>query len=171
MAESGGNAVKTYWERWFSSFSKQICWVAGTALVGMMLLGVSEVIGRKLFNHPIRGSYEIIWLLSGIMIAFPVAYAQTKHAHIIIEMIPFSKKTQAVLDSIGLFMSLVVFAVLTWQVGLLGTDYLSLRQTTDTLYIPLGPFIMGAAFACGVMCLVLIIDLYKSVAGLIRAEK
>jgi len=158
-----------YFPRSVYAFSRWICWVSIVALIAMMLLTTSDVTLRY-FGYPIKGTYEVVTFLFAAVVAFPIAYTQVLRGHIAIEFLVsrFPERVQAVLESIAHFLGLGVFCLLTWQVGLLGAKFWSIGQVSETLKFSYFPFVWGVAFGCAMMSVVLLIDLSKSVARLLR---
>lgn len=158
-----------YFQRAVYSFSRWICWVSIVALIAMMLLTTSDVTLRY-FGYPIMGTYEVVTFLFAVIVAFPIAYTQILRGHIAIEFLVsrFPERVQAVLESIAHFLGLGVFSLLAWQAVVLGANFWSVGQVSETLGFAFFPFVWGVAFGCATMCVVLLIDLSKSVARLVR---
>ena len=156
-------------QRGVYTFSQWICWVSALALMIMMLLTTLDVILRY-FGYPIKGVYEVVQFLFAMIVAFPIAFTQTLRGHIAIEFLVsrFSERVRAVFASIADLFSLSVFCLLTWQVAVIGIKFWKIGQVSTTLKFSYFPFVWGVAFACALMSVVLLIDLSKSVAQLVR---
>ncbi len=61
--------------------SKWLAVIAGTALTLMMLLTVSDVVGRA-FGHPIMGTYEVVGLMLALVIGFAMPKVSLARQHI-----------------------------------------------------------------------------------------
>lgn len=142
-------------------------WVAAGALVIMMVLTCTDVVLR-FFRHPIPGTYEIVGLLGTVVISFSLAYTTVKKGHIAVEFIVsrFTGKTQNSIDAVNNFLSLILFAIITWQSTLYGFDLKQSGEVSLTVQLPIHPFVFGISFGCGLVCFVLAMDLYKSLRGL-----
>ncbi|MEA3470842.1 MAG: TRAP transporter small permease [Thermodesulfobacteriota bacterium] len=142
-------------------------WVAAGALVIMMVLTCTDVVLR-FFRHPIPGTYEIVGLLGTAVISFSLAYTTAKKGHIAVEFIVsrFTGKTQNIIDSVNNFLSLILFAVITWQSALYALDLRESGEVSLTVQIPIHPFVFGISAGCGLVCFVLALDLYKSIRRL-----
>lgn len=138
-------------------------WVAAGALVSMMVLTCCDVILR-FFRHPIPGTYEIVGLLGTMVISFSLAYTTAQKGHIAVEFVVqrFTRKTQNIIDSTNDLLSLILFAIITWQSTLYGFDLKQSGEVSLTVQFPIHPFVFGISLGCGMVCLVLAMDLYKS---------
>lgn len=138
-------------------------WVAAGALVSMMVLTCCDVILR-FFRHPIPGTYEIVGLLGTVVISFSLAYTTAQKGHIAVEFVVqrFTRKTQNIIDSTNDLLSLILFAIITWQSTLYGFDLKQSGEVSLTVQFPIHPFVFGISLGCGMVCLVLAMDLYKS---------
>ncbi|MCC5976784.1 MAG: TRAP transporter small permease subunit [Salinarimonas sp.] len=124
--------------------------VAALLLFAIMALMVADVIGRYLFNAPIRGAYEIIEFLMCLMIlsALPLVSLQGRHveASLVADLVPRAATLLhwiAGLTAAGL---LGLLAMLMWNyAGQLA------RQNAQSLFgaIPHAPFatFMAVLFA------------------------
>jgi TRAP-type C4-dicarboxylate transport system permease small subunit len=124
--------------------------VAALLLFAIMALMVADVIGRYLFNAPIRGAYELIEFLMCLMIlsALPLVSLQGRHveASLVADLVP---RAATLLHWIGGLMAAGLFgllAMLMWNyAGQLA------RQNAQSLFggIPHAPFatFMAVLFA------------------------
>jgi TRAP-type C4-dicarboxylate transport system permease small subunit len=150
------------------STSTVMVFVAALALFGMMMVTVFDVIGRYFFNSPIKGAWELVGILLVGAGTWGMAYCQVKKGHIRVDFIwqRLSRKTQVVLTSFANLLGLGAFSVLCWRSSLLAQHYLSVTRgdATDTLHIPLFPFVLALAIGTGMTALVLLFDLIHSVS-------
>lgn len=56
--------------------------IAGLLIMGLMLLVCAEVLGRGLFNHPVRGSIDIIEQLMVALVTLGIAYTQSHFGNV-----------------------------------------------------------------------------------------
>ncbi|MCX8117745.1 MAG: TRAP transporter small permease [Desulfobacterota bacterium] len=133
-------------------------------LIAMMLLTVVDVIGRKFFDSPITGSYELTEFMLALIVFFSVGYTQIQKGHIAMEALVsrFSSRAQALTDSIVYLISIGLGGLLTWQlVAHAKRTYLG-KHETGVLHLPLYPFLLAAAFGCLLYSLVLLVDFLLS---------
>lgn len=144
------------------SFSRWICWVSVAALLGMMLLTSSDVVLRYI-GYPIKGTFDVVGLLGTIVVALPLAYTQLMGRHIATELMASrgSKVVQTINNSIVCLLGVGVYALIAWQCSLLGTKVWRIGRVSDTIEIPLFPFVYVVAIGCALNCLILLIDFYN----------
>jgi TRAP-type C4-dicarboxylate transport system permease small subunit len=150
---------------------KAAAFVAAIVLGGMMLLTVADVVGRYFFNHPIKGTWELIGLLLVCAGTWGLAYCQYQRAHISISIIlaRFPPRVQAGMRSFTYLVGLFGFSVICWRTVMLAIQYINMAHgVTDTLELPYAPFMLTLSFGTGLVALTLIVDLIHSSAEVIR---
>jgi len=138
-------------------------WVAMTGFALMVVITVIDVVGSKTLHWPFPGGFEITSLLAVIMIAFALPYTQSKKGHIEVELLVerFSPKVQLVIASFICLISVVLFALTTWQMFKKAYSLLSDGNVTAVLYIPIFPFSFAADLCFFIMFLLLLLELIK----------
>jgi C4-dicarboxylate transporter, DctM subunit len=133
-------------------------------LMAMMFLMVVDVFLRRVFNQPLTGSFEVVQLMQVTLVYMGVAYTTIKKAHISIDLITshLSDRTSALIESIVLFLSLGFFSLITWRNILRAGELWEGKATSVLLAIPIFPFYYMLAFGCGVLCLVILVQLVES---------
>lgn len=148
-----------------NSVSHKFSIIGVITLAGLMLMTVSDVFLRALFNAPIMGSLEVTELLM-IVIVYPgLAWVAVKRANVKVDLVVgrFSARTQGIFDSVTCFMSLLVAALIAWF-NIPQAFYMWERLiATDLLDIVHFPFFFLISFAFFLLCFALIIDLVESV--------
>jgi TRAP-type C4-dicarboxylate transport system permease small subunit len=129
-------------ERTIRTGENVICIGAGLMLLGMMFIGAGDVVGRYLFNRPITGAMEISQLLMGGSIFLALAYTHAEKAHVSVDIVftRYPPRVRAILTSIMMFISFVLFALITWQSFLIAMSDLASGKLVRVILIPLGPF-------------------------------
>lgn len=132
-------------------------------LFGMMLLIVTDVCLRRIFSRPLMGSFEIVELIMIILVYLGLAYTTVQKAHITVDLVlsRFSEKTQVLIDSFTLFLSLGLFVLITWRNIIRARELWLEKATSSLLSIPIFPFYYLLAFGCGVLSLVLLTQLVE----------
>jgi TRAP-type C4-dicarboxylate transport system permease small subunit len=152
--------------------NKIMAMIAASVLLAMMLLTVADVFGRYFFNSPIRGTWEIIGLLLVCAGTWGLGYCQLQKAHISIDVLVrrFSQRVKAAIYSLAYLIGLIGFSVICWRVFLLAKRYFFLTRgnATETLHIPYYPFMLIMAIGAGMLALVLLIDLRRSLTEVLR---
>ena len=150
-------------EKRFIDLAPKINWVAGGAVVTMMLLTTADVIMRA-FRHPIPGAYEMVGLLGSLAVTFSLAYTSIEKGHIAVEFFVnrFSAASQALINSINSLIASILFAVITWRCFLYGIDFYSKGEVSMTLQMPIYPFVFGVSAGCGLLSVVLMIECFEA---------
>lgn len=150
-------------ERWVHSTSRGVSYISGISVLMMMLLTCGDVVLR-LFGHPIPGTYELVGFLGAIIISFAMAYTSVEKSHIAVDIFfqRLPRKLQTVLEGLIYLISLVLFAIITWQCQIYALDLKQSGEISLTLGIPVYPVVVGIAIGCGFLCLVLLFDVVKS---------
>ena len=134
-------------------------WVASAFLVAMMLLTVADVLGRRLFDRPIHGTYELVELLLTCTFFFALPAIFLRDGHIVVDVVD-SWRPRAVpwLKRIALVVAAVMLGIITWRCGLFAKNALEFGDVTSDLslslllyWIPLLVGFGGAAVAAVVM--------------------
>jgi TRAP-type C4-dicarboxylate transport system permease small subunit len=90
--------------------------VAALAIFALMLLGVWQVLGRTLFNAPVRGYIDFVELSVSTFAFLGIAYCQRLGGHVRMEMIlkPMRGRLLWGTEIFGTLVALAVVAVLIW---------------------------------------------------------
>jgi TRAP-type C4-dicarboxylate transport system permease small subunit len=154
------------------SVNRIMVYIAAVALFGMMMITVVDITGRYVFSKPISGAWELVSFTLVGASAFALGYCQIRKGHIRVDFLlkRFPEKMQAVLTMLAHFLGLAAFSVMCWRVVLYMQYYLSITKgnATDTLHIPLYPFVLVLAIGTGMLALVLLFDLVHSIAEVTR---
>lgn len=143
-----------------------LAWLAGVALILMMLLSVANIVLR-LAHHPLGGTAEIVGWLSALTAAFALGYTQQYRGHVAIDLFidRLPKRPRAFVDAIVAFVTGVLFALAAWQVGVLAHRLTRLGKLSETTHVSYAPFTYAVAFGLACLALVTIADLFKFVKG------
>lgn len=157
-----------YLEKFVARIAHGLDRIAQWALVIMMGLIVANIILRFVWQ-PILGVYEFVSFLGAIVISFALAYCALKKGHIAVNLLVdrLPKRSQALIDSAIDIISLVLFGFATWQLTIYATDILISGEVSATTKTPFSPFVYGVAIGFLALCLVLIIDVVRSILKVI----
>ena len=75
-----------WFERISQNLARKLFWVAGAAIIGMMLLTCADVILRY-FRMPIPGTYELVCFLGAVAVAFAMAYTSLERGHVSVSFV------------------------------------------------------------------------------------
>jgi TRAP-type transport system small permease protein len=164
------NTIGRIIHKLLSSLEKEVI-LGVVVLFVMMMLTVSDVIGRYFFNHPIQGTNEITGLSLALVAASALSYSQIKKGHIRVDIITnrLSPKGKIILEIIAYFFCLVGSAVITWQTFIRGTTYIFATRgnVTETLGIPFFPFMLIVALGFFLLAIVSLVDFIRSLVKVV----
>ena len=156
-------------ERIVNSVSRVTNSISCVALVAMMGLVFVNVVSRAL-GHPIFGTYETVGFLASILIAFSIAECAVKKGHIVVNILEdlIPKPILPVLDTIVALLATSLYLVLAWQCAVYAGIMWERGELSMSMEIPFYPFIFVVAFGFLMLGLVLMIELFKSLAQVFR---
>jgi len=142
-------------------------YMEAVALVGFLLMMVVtcvDVIGAKVFLHPLFGSIDIVELSQLVAISFAGASALILGNHVQVEffMVMLPKRLRAMGDCVVHLLGFFLFALIVWQLYLYGHSLRVAGEVSSTIRIPLYGFAYGFALASVPVCLVLLTRMIKS---------
>jgi TRAP-type C4-dicarboxylate transport system permease small subunit len=130
--------------------------LAGTLLFGMMLLTFVDVVMRYGFNAPLRGSFEVTEIMMAILIFAGLPLVSRKEEHVTIDT--FDRFIPATVRRVLRFATQIAIAVVLGGMGWLlyqrGVKLAGYGDVTQTLRIPLAPFVHAMAALTVVTALV-----------------
>jgi TRAP-type C4-dicarboxylate transport system permease small subunit len=139
-------------------------WIGLAALLVMMLVTCIDVVGSKVFRSPLLGAIDFVQLSQVVAISFACGMTMILGRHIQVEFLYnlFPRRAQALIDSVWSVLSLGLFIVIIWRLGVLGHSFQTTGEYTATAYIRLYPYAYAAALASIPVCLVLLMEFLKS---------
>ena len=138
-------------------------WIGVCVIVAMMILTCADVILRY-FGYPIRGAYDITRVLGSVIFSLPIAYSYLKGYQVAVDSIfrRTPRIVRIIIDSIVCLFSMAITAMIAWRAIYLGYDLYVRGRVTDTIPIPLWPFIYIMVLGFFVYCLVLLAEHLKA---------
>ena len=148
--------------------ARKMYWVAGTAIVAMMLLTCADVVLRY-FRRPIPGTYELVCFLGAVAVSFAMAHTSIEKGHVSVSFIVslFPSRLQRLIECITICFGLFLFSLIAWQSVIYANDLHASREVSLTLELPFYPFVYGIAISAAAVSLILIFDLFKNVRKMI----
>ena len=148
--------------RGVEKISKFFMYGATVMLLGMMMLGTTDVVGRYIFNRPITGSLEVFEILLPALILFSLADTQFVGEHItagVIDFFRFKPETRTKIQFGVQVLVFSLFLLITWR-GVEGSmialrSHRSISNIGLPLWIPQLVVPVGAL----VMCMVLVVQM------------
>ena len=148
-----------------NDFLNKILMILGSvAVLSLMSLATVNVCLRFFFSAPYRGAYELVGFLGAMIIAFALGYTQKRKAHIVVDVLSekFPKRINRVLDGINYFITMIFFAIVSWQVFVWGMKISRSGEVSETLKIAFHPFVYSVAVGFVVFSFTLMIDFLES---------
>ena len=142
--------------------SKLLAVVAGTALTLMMLLTVSDVVGRA-FGHPIMGTYEVFGFMLALVIGFAMPKVSLGRQHIYMDFIDrLSKRNRAFMNIFTRVLCIILFVLIGYSLFGIGNEYRISGETSPTILLPFYPLAYGVGICCFVECFVFVFEIARS---------
>lgn len=151
------DAPSSPWQRVLRRLVLWLAFVAGAGVVAMMLVTCVDIAARA-FGHPLKGSYDIVRVLSLITLSCALPYTTAVKGHVAVEFF-FNKlplPVRLVVDSIMRLLMIGLFVLLCVQGVKYGISLRSSGEVMLTLGWPIywASFVM--AFGCAVSALVVL---------------
>lgn len=155
----------SHMDRWVSPVESGLN-IAGTLLiVFMMLFTMSEIIGRYLFNRPIKGHVEIVEMVMAGVVFLGIAFTQKVGGHVRMELFVvrvLKGRLRLIVESFTLLLALFLFVIIV--VYSLEASFLysiKMGDTTPLLLWPVWPSKLCIPVGSFVLCLRLVIELIQ----------
>lgn len=157
----GGGALGAI-DRAMHAVEKFTALISGFGIFGLMLIGVVQIFGRKLFNAPIFGYIDIVEIAMSALVFLGLAYTERLGGHIRMELfVSFLKgRWLWAFELMGVLVGLVIVAVLTYYSYTHAMRaYDSGDTTIDAQYL-LWPSKMIVSFSLALLFLRLLVSLW-----------
>ena len=114
---------------------------AAVLLFSLMMLTTADVIGRYIFNWPLRGAFEITELLLLALVFAGLPLASRADEHITLDFIDMllGDRGRLLLRRIVDLICGLLFLGLAWRVWIKADRIAGYGDTTEVLRIPVGP--------------------------------
>ncbi len=147
------------------TFLNRILLILGSlAVLALMSLATLNVVLRWPFGIPYRGTYEVVGFLGAIVIAFALGYTQKRKDHIVVDILSekFPKRVNQLLDGVSYLVTMIFFAIVSWQVFAWGVKIRNSGEVSETLKIIYHPVIFAVASGFAAFSFTLFIDFLKN---------
>ena len=164
----GPNKIASF-EKFVVLMSKLSDRISQVAVMGMMLVSIANILGR-MFWRPIYGTFDYVSFFSVIVVALALAYCAAQKGHISVELFVarLPRRAQGIIGCFANILSLGMFAIVIWQCMAFAERMIRTRQVTMTALLPFYPFIYVIAFGCFLLCLVILVELVKSLDKVVK---
>ncbi|PYZ94826.1 TRAP transporter permease DctQ [Salipaludibacillus keqinensis] len=147
-------------EKFIDSLSKGLHYVAQLILVAMMLMITADVLGRWIFNFPIKGTYDFTQSGLSMMIFLGLAYTHNVKEHISIDFLveKFPEKVQNIMNSfINIFIAGII-GLLAFQLWGNSQRLFHSNTVTGDLNLPIYIFAIMATIGTTVFALTAVMN-------------
>ncbi|MEA1966702.1 MAG: TRAP transporter small permease [Thermodesulfobacteriota bacterium] len=134
----------------------------GCLLILMAFLTCANIVFRQ-FGMPVRGTFEIMGFLGAVIFGLSLGYSHEKKEHLYVSLIfdHFPKKIKQVVQKINLFVCIVFFSLVSWQLIKKGMNLKSVGEVSETLRIAYFPFILVLSLGLAVLVLLFVYEFFK----------
>ncbi len=137
-------------------------WVAGAALVSLMLLTTADVAARYFFNSPIDGVFDLTQFAVSIMVFLGLGYCGFLGGHVAIELL-YDKLPRAARGGLKRLIELVgcvLFGLIAWRTAVQSVDVRDMGEASQLMEIPFFPLYWLVAFGAGLFAAVMLLRVF-----------
>jgi TRAP-type C4-dicarboxylate transport system permease small subunit len=145
--------------------------ITGVSLIMlMMLLITTDVILRYFFDRPLRGVYEIVAIMLVIVVCLAMAYTGIHKGLVAVDILVarFPPRLQALVDIFNSLLGLGLFFLISWKSAEQASIYKAANSLTFVSNLPVYPFVLVVTFGTGLLCLVFLVNLLKSLSRVMK---
>ncbi len=127
-----------------------IKWLPLISMLLMTLLITTHVFMRFLFHKPILGVPEMTEFLNVILICGAMLFTQLENGHLEVSFVTerFPARVQIIIGACINFISMILCFLMSWQSFIIAQEMRINGELSDTLRIPIYPFIYYIALCC-----------------------
>lgn len=158
-----------YFEHILNVITKSGFRVSQFCVLAMMTILVLNIILRKVW-HPITGAYDFVSFTAAVLAGFGIAYVASVKGHVAVELFidRLPERVQLIIGIIAGILSLGVFSLVSWQSAIYARSTWVSGEFSMTAYAPFYPFIFAVSLGVAVMCLVILLDIIKSLVKVVK---
>lgn len=119
--------------------ARALSWFGGSVLIAMLGVSVVSVVGRKFFDSPVQGDFELVQLGCAVCVACFLPWCQIEKGHVIVDFftLKLSPRARTRLDAIGALLLALCAALLAWRLALGTISVWTNQETTMILGAPI----------------------------------
>jgi TRAP-type C4-dicarboxylate transport system permease small subunit len=143
--------------------------IAQVGVFAMFLIVVANIVLRLVWR-PIFGTFDYVSFIAAIVVSFALANCAVQRGHTQVELFVahLPQRSQGIIDSITGILSLGIFSLVTWQCIVLANEMRRAGEVSMTGLYPFHPYIYAVAFGCALLCVVILVDLIKSLGKAVK---
>ena len=142
--------------------------LAGFCFFSVMLLVLANIIMRNFFGQAIKGTVEIVGLLTATGLGLALANCEMADFNVGMDVVTekLSRRSQKVIATAVYFVSLCFWAIVVWRIFVYANTAFVNGRVTPTASIPIYPFIFILCFNVFCLCVVLAYKLICTIGEL-----
>ena len=137
--------------------------VAGIALMGVMLLIGSDIVGR-IFGHPVPGTYEIVSIAGGLIVGLALPATSRAKGHVSADLLTgkLPERSRVYLAVTTRLMGILIFLLAGYGMIMMGIRLRVAGEVTAVLSLPFyyAAYAIGGAFL--VQSLILFAEIFET---------
>jgi TRAP-type transport system small permease protein len=149
--------------------SRIMMYAVSVVLFLIMLLQTTDVIGRYVFDKPLKASMDYIEVGMSLLIFWSLAYCASENGHVRVDVITshLSRRALNIIDRFTFGAGAFILALITWRLAMRAWSILQNLPgpATLTMFIPYWPFILLAAIGCFFFFLEYLIRVFNPDSG------
>jgi len=156
-------------ERILGTINKNGYRISQFCVLAMMVILVLNIILRKIW-HPITGAVDFVSFTAAVLAGLSIAYVASVKGHVAVDLIigKLPEKVQLIIGIFGGILSLGIFSLISWRCAVYArTSWLS-GEYSMSAYTPFYPFIFIVSLGSALLCLVILLDIIKSLAKVVK---
>jgi TRAP-type transport system small permease protein len=121
--------------------------LAGILASVMMVVTVTDVVGRGVFNRPLIGAFEAIELLMAAIVFLALPFVTWRREHVTVTLFyeRMPPRAQAISTALSEIVAAIVCGLLAWRAWLYGERLVDVGERTLELGVPRGYVPMGVS--------------------------
>lgn len=147
--------------------------VAQIILLVMMLLITFDVLGRWLFNHPIKGTVDVTEIALCMIVFLSIGYAHLEKVHITIDFVvdKLPKKVQLIFDIVINILIAAVMGIITYSLWQNADRLMRSGTVSSDLNLPIYLFSILAAIGTIIFSLIAILFAIENTRKILKSTK
>jgi len=153
-----------------AGFDKSLRWIShignvlGAAVLVFLMVLITANVAYRLTGRVIIATFDLVELLIVVVVAFALPYAAIEGFHTSVTILTsrLPERLRAIFRTVTALASFCFCAVVTWQATLLTLENARVGELTEVTGISIIPFRWIWIFGFGLLSLILIRDVFKS---------
>ena len=158
-------------ENSIKKITRALSMISGAFLFLMMVLTILNILIRIPFSS-MRGITELVSYSFIVVIFFGLAYTAITHSNVEVDILTskLPPRLRKIIAGVICILNLSIWGIITWQNCVFSFYQWKLGEYSPVLDMKLMPIRAALVLGCIILCIVLIIDLLKSIRRLIKNE-